>query len=79
MEDGNAYRGVPQEPREVTTMGMFDEVLCNHELFGKHKGEVCQTKSLQPFIGGALENYEITPAGRLEFLEYRIEVSGVNL
>ncbi len=54
-------------------MGMFDEVLCNHELFGKHKGEVCQTKSLQPFIGGALENFEITPAGQLEFLEYRIE------
>ena len=28
---------------------------------------------MQPFIGGALEKYEITPAGRLEFLDYRIE------
>jgi hypothetical protein len=24
-------------------MGMFDEVLCNHELFGEHKGETHQT------------------------------------
>ena len=54
-------------------MGMFDEVLCNHEIFGKYRGKICQTKSLEPFIGGALEKYEITPAGRLEFLEYRIE------
>ncbi len=54
-------------------MGMFDEVLCNHEIFGKHKGKICQTKSLQPLIGGALEKYEITAAGRLEFLEYKIE------
>ena len=29
---------------EVTTMGMFDEVLCNHEFFGQHKGEIRQTK-----------------------------------
>ena len=54
-------------------MGMFDEVLCNHEIFGKHKGKTCQTKSLEPFMGGALEKYEISAAGRLEFLEYKIE------
>jgi hypothetical protein len=51
------------------TLGMFDQVLCNHDLFGEHKGETHQTKDLRSF----LDDYEITPAGRLEFLEYRIE------
>jgi hypothetical protein len=50
-------------------LGMFDQVLCNHDLFGEHKGETHQTKDL----GSFLDDYEITPAGRLEFLEYRIE------
>ncbi len=53
-------------------MGMFDAVLCNQDLFEDHKGETHQTKSLCP-IGGAFEQYEITPAGCLEFLEYVIE------
>ena len=53
-------------------MGMFDEVLCNHELFRVHKGEVHQTKDLH-CLDGALEKYEITPSGRLEFLEYTTE------
>ena len=53
-------------------MGMFDEVLCNHELFGEHKGETHQTKDLHWF-GGLLEKYEITPSGRLESLEYTSE------
>ena len=41
-------------------MGMFDEVLCNHELFGVHKGETHQTKDLH-WLGGLLDKYEITP------------------
>ena len=53
-------------------MGMFDEVLCNHELFGEHKGETHQTKDLH-WLGGLLEEYEITPLGRLELLEYTTE------
>jgi hypothetical protein len=53
-------------------MGMFDEVLCNHELFGVHKGEAHQTKDLH-WLGGLLDNYEITPSGRLEFLVYAVE------
>jgi hypothetical protein len=53
-------------------MGMFDEVLCNHDLFGSHKGEKHQTKWLDS-MGCALELYEITPAGRLEFLDYEVE------
>jgi hypothetical protein len=53
-------------------MGMFDEVQCNHELFGVHKGETHQTKDLH-WLGGALDEYEITPSGRLEFLEHTIE------
>lgn len=53
-------------------MGMFDEVLCNHGLFGEHKGEKHQTKSLD-WMGGALELYEITDSGRLEFLDYEVE------
>jgi hypothetical protein len=51
---------------------MFDEVLCNHELFGVHKGETHQTKDLH-CRGGLLDNYEITPSGRLEFLVYTVE------
>jgi hypothetical protein len=51
---------------------MFDEVLCNHELFGEHKGEIHQTKDLH-CLEGDLEQYEITPAGRLEFMEYVTE------
>jgi hypothetical protein len=53
-------------------MGMFDEVICNHELFGVHKGETHQTKDLH-CCGGLLDKYEITPSGRLEFLEYTVE------
>jgi hypothetical protein len=53
-------------------MGLFDEVRCNHELFGVHKGEKHQTKDLH-WLGGALEEYEITPSGRLEFMEYTVE------
>jgi hypothetical protein len=53
-------------------MGMFDEVICNHELFGVHKGETHQTKDLH-CLGGLLDKYEITPSGRLEFLEYKTE------
>ena len=56
-------------------MGMFDEVHCNNELFGVHKGETHQTKDLH-CLGGALERYEITPLGRLEFLEYTVEDRG---
>ena len=53
-------------------MGMFDEVICNHELFGIHRGETKQTKDLH-CLEGALEKYEITSSGRLEFLEYTTE------
>jgi hypothetical protein len=53
-------------------MGMFDEVIFNNDLFGAHRGETHQTKSLH-CLGGALERYEITPTGRLEFLEYVTE------
>jgi hypothetical protein len=51
---------------------MFDEVICNHELFGEHNGETHQTKDLH-CLGGFLEKYEITPSGRLEFLVYTVE------
>jgi hypothetical protein len=47
-------------------MGMFDEVLCNHQLFGVHKGETHQTKDLH-WLGGALDMYEITPSGRFAY------------
>jgi hypothetical protein len=53
-------------------MGMFDEVKCNSDLFGVHKGETQQTKDLH-CCGGLLDLYEITPSGRLEFLEYTVE------
>ncbi len=54
-------------------MGMFDRVLCNHErLFGSHRGETHQTKDLH-CLDGNLDDYEITPSGRLEFLVYTVE------
>jgi hypothetical protein len=51
---------------------MFDEVVCNHELFGVHRGETHQTKDLH-CLGGLLDLYEIPPSGRLEFLEFTVE------
>lgn len=53
-------------------MGMFDTVRCNAELFGVHKGETHQTKDLH-WLDGNLDDYEITPSGRLEFLVYTVE------
>lgn len=52
-------------------MGLYDEVLCNNDLFGEHKGETYQTKSLGPVFLGDI--YEITPSGRLEKLEWAFE------
>jgi hypothetical protein len=46
---------------------MYDDVLCNSDLFGKHRGEKHQTKSLNPSVPG--DTYEITSSGRLELLE----------
>jgi hypothetical protein len=51
---------------------MFDEVLSNHELSGVHGEKTHQTKNLY-WLGGLLDQYEITPSGRLEFLEYTLE------
>jgi len=51
---------------------MFYEVLCNHALSGVHKGETRQTTNLHA-LDGMLVQYKITPAGRLELLEYTIE------
>lgn len=48
-------------------MGLSDDVICNHDLFGAHKGETCQADIPSPFIPGS--TYEITPQGRLELLE----------
>jgi hypothetical protein len=48
-------------------MSVFDEVICNHSIFGEHRGETHQTHSLDPVFPGAA--YEITePPGRLELL-----------
>lgn len=48
-------------------MGDLDNVLCNNDLFGNHKGETHWTESLHPVFPGS--TYEITPTGRLELLE----------
>ena len=52
-------------------MGVLDDVLCNNDLFGMHKGETHYTASLDPVFPGS--TYEITPAGRLELLECTYE------
>lgn len=48
-------------------MRVLDDVLCNNDLFGDHKGETHCTQSLHQVFPGS--TYEITPAGRLELLE----------
>lgn len=52
-------------------MGVLDDVLCNNDLFGDHKGETHCTQSLRPVFPGS--TYEITPTGRLELLECTYE------
>src|ERR1700755_1795414 len=52
-------------------MGVLDEVFCNNDLFGAHKGETHWTQSLHP--GFPESTYEITPRGRLELLECTYE------
>jgi len=52
-------------------MSVFDEVLCDHPLFGDHRGETHQTHSLEPVSPGT--TYEITVSGRLVLLECTYE------
>jgi hypothetical protein len=52
-------------------MGVLDDVICNNDLFGDHKGETHCTESLRPVFPGS--TYEITPTGRLELLECTYE------
>ena len=52
-------------------MGVLDDVLCNNDLFGNHKGATHFTQSLHPVFPGS--TYEITPTGRLELLECNYE------
>ena len=56
---------------ERTAMGVLDDVGCNNDLFGDHKGETHCTQSLHPVSPGS--TYEITPTGRLELLECTYE------
>jgi len=57
--------------RERIAMGVLDDVLCNNDLFGDHKGETHCTQSLHPVFPGS--RYEITPTGRMELLECTYE------
>lgn len=52
-------------------MSVYDEVVCNHPIFGDNRGEVYQTHSLGPVFPGA--SYEITSWGRPELLECTYE------
>jgi hypothetical protein len=47
-------------------MSVMDEILCDHQLFGDHRGKTYQTDSLNAVLPGA--KYEITATGRLELL-----------
>src|ERR1035437_8753442 len=57
--------------RDRRAMGVLDDVLCNNDLFGDHKGETHYTQSLHPVFPGS--TYEITPTGWLELLECTYE------
>lgn len=48
-------------------MSVSEEVLCNHPLFGEHRGETHRTHSLGSVSPG--DTYEITASGRLKLLE----------
>lgn len=52
-------------------MSVYDEVLCNHPLFGEHRGETHQTHDLDSVFPAT--TYEITVSGRLELLECTYE------
>lgn len=52
-------------------MGVLDDVRCNNDMFGEHRGETHQTASLNAIFPGS--TYEITPSGRLELLECTFE------
>ena len=52
-------------------MGVNDDVRCNNDLFGDHRGETHYTSSLNPIFPGS--TYEITPTGRLELFECTYE------
>ena len=56
---------------ERAAVGLCEDVLCNNDLFGEHKGEKHRTASLDAVFPGA--DYEITPNGRLELLECNFE------
>jgi len=47
-------------------MQVLDDVVCNNDLFGAHKGEKHSTESLDSAFRES--TYEITPSGRLELL-----------
>ena len=50
---------------------MYDDVRCDHALFGEHRGKVYETADLGAVFPGA--TYEIAPTGRLELLECTYE------
>ena len=52
-------------------MSVLDDVICSSDLFGMHKGQICQTCSLGAAFPGS--TYEITRSGRLELLECTYE------
>lgn len=52
------------------TMGLFDDVKLNHDMFGEDKGTSGQTKD---FPDPYLEKYEITEAGRLVKPDFKYE------
>lgn len=57
-------------------MGMFDEVVLDHELFGSHKGEKHQTKSLDS-MGSAFELYESPLQGGSSFWSMRLKIIAI--
>jgi hypothetical protein len=52
-------------------VALCDDVFCNNDLFGEHKGEKHRTESLDAVFPGS--DYEITQDGRLELLEATFE------
>ena len=50
---------------------MFDYVHSNYELGEEFTNVLCQTKDLEPGLGGTMSNYWISPGGHLYVMTYR--------
>lgn len=52
-------------------MGMYDYFHSSYDLGDEFTNVLCQTKDIEPGLGGSLSNYWLSPAGHLYVMTYR--------